>query len=223
MVIMRDNLNLQALINAAGEVIECQRVLANTQDNLVSDILRFSDNFVEWDHYPKDDVKDSSSGAQYYYHAHPNSKRGFTEHGHFHSFMKNKKNDNSEVLPLTHIIAISMDNHGIPQALFTVNHWVTGGVWEDADIVSTFLDDFLIDHAKPSWVVNRWITAMLKLYKTEIIKLVKERDLSIKKYQKEFPKGDVLEMRELEITSYLPISIEAKLLELQEMEEKNFL
>lgn len=216
---MQKNLNLDQLIEAAEEVIECQRILANTGDNIVAEILRFSDNFVEWDHYPNDDVIDQTTGAQYYYHAHPNPKRGFTEHGHFHTFMKNKKSQEQDILPLTHIIAISMDVYGIPQALFTVNHWVTGGIWEDASIVESFLENFLIDHARPSWVVNRWVNSMLKLYQSEIITLIQERDISIKKFRKQHPNEDVFEMKEYEITSYLPISIDTKLKSLLAMEQ----
>lgn len=216
---MKSNLNIDELLEAAEEVIECQRILANTGDNIVGEILRFSDNFVEWDHYPNDDVIDQATGAQYYYHAHSNPNRGFSEHGHFHTFMKNTKEAGPDVLPLTHIIAISMDVYGTPQALFTVNHWVTGGIWEDASIVESFLENFLIDHAKPSWVVNRWINAMLKLYQSEIIELIQERDFSIKKYQTQHPNQDIFEMKEYEVTSYLPISIDAKLKSLLAMEE----
>lgn len=216
---MQNNLSIDRFIEAAEEVIECQRILANTGDNIVSEILRFSDNFVEWDHYPSDDIFDQTSGAQYYYHAHSNPKRDFTEHGHFHTFMKNTKEKNPDILPLTHIIAISMDVYGAPQALFTVNHWVTGGVFENANVVESFLENFLIDHAKPSWVVNRWINAMLRLYQPEIIELIQERDLSIKKYRTQHPNEDIFEMKEYEVTSYLPISIDAKLKSLLTMEE----
>lgn len=113
-----------------------------------------------------------------------------------------------------------MDDYGAPQALFTVNHWVTGGVWESATTVEAFLDKFIIDHAKPSWIVNRWVNSMLKLYKPEIIKLIRERDLVIADYRKEHSGQDVFELRDLEIPSYLPISIESKLLELKDLENK---
>ena len=216
---MQNSLDINQLIEAAEEVIECQRVLSNTDDNIVTELLRFADSFVEWDHYPSDDVIDQISGAQYYYHAHSNSKRGFTEHGHFHTFMKNTKKKSPDNLPLTHIIAISMDAYGAPQALFTVNHWVTGGIWENANVVKSFLDDFFIDHAKPSWVANRWINAMLKLYRSEIIELVQKRDLSIKKYNTQHPNKNASKMKELEITSYLPISINKKLQELLSIEK----
>ncbi len=212
--------NFDEMLASAEEVLECQRVLANTNDNVVSDLLRFSDKeFIEWGHYPEDDVKDSTSGSQYYYHAHQSPNRSFKEHGHFHIFMKNYDKNNPDTLPLTHLIAISMNEFGAPQALFTVNHWITGGVWEDAPTVISFLDKFIIDHAKPSWAVNRWINAIVKLYKPQIIELVKQRDQEIKKLKETYQNQDIFELREIEILSYLPISIESKLLELQELEK----
>ncbi|HQS84992.1 MAG: hypothetical protein B7Y25_08535 [Alphaproteobacteria bacterium 16-39-46] len=168
--------NLKKIRQAAQEIVECQRILANTGHTVITELLRFSDDFFEWDPHPNDNVMDYNTGAQYYYHAHPKSKRGFKEHGHFHTFMKNEKPVDSETLPLTHIVAISMNAYGIPQGLFTVNHWVTDGIWEDAPTVESFLGNFLIDHAQPSWVVNRWINSMLRLYEPEIINLLKERD-----------------------------------------------
>ncbi len=212
--------NFDEMLGLAEEVLECQRILANTNDNVVSDLLKRSDKeFIEWDHYPEDDVKDSISGGQYYYHAHQSPNRSFKEHGHFHIFMKNYDKNNPETLPLTHLIAISMNEFGVPQALFTVNHWITGGVWEDAFIVESFLDKFIIDHAQPSWATNRWINAMIKLYKPQIIDLVRQRDSEIIKLKKAYPQQDIFELREIEILSYLPISIESKLLEIQELEK----
>lgn len=211
--------NLEEMLQAAEEVIECQRVLANTNDNVVSDLLRFSDKFVEWDHHPKGDVKDKLSGSQYYFHAHTSPNREFQEHGHFHLFMKNPPKDDSKTLPLTHLIAISVDEFGAPRALFTVNHWVPLGVWEEASVVESFLDKFVIDHARPSWVVNRWVSAMVKLYKPEIIELVRQRDTEIDLLREKYPEQDPFMCKEKEILSYLPISIESKLLQLQELEE----
>ena len=211
------NLTIQKTIEAAETLIECQRVLSNTDSNIVSDLLRFSENFVEWNHYPDGDVKDKISGGQYYYHAHPTNNRDFNEHGHFHIFLKNKKDDACK-LPLTHIIAISMDAFGAPKALFTVNHWVTGGVWENAETVISFLDKFIIDHAQPSWPANKWINSMMQLFREEIILLIKERDVYINKQQKDFPDKDILEDRDIEITSYLPISIIEKLIKIQSQE-----
>src|SRR3546814_9599922 len=72
---------------------------------------------------------------------------------------------------LSHLVAIAMNSGGLPFRLFTVNRWVTGEVWYRADDVIRLLDVFKIDHAQPSWPVNRWISAMVVLFKPQIAEL----------------------------------------------------
>src|SRR3546814_10011495 len=69
---------------------------------------------------------------------------------------------------LSHLVAIAMTPGGLPFRLFTVNRWVTGEVWYRADDVIRLLDVFKIDHAQPSWPLNRWISAMIVLFKPQI-------------------------------------------------------
>ena len=38
------------------------------------------------------------------------------------------------------------------------------------------VDRFCIDHANPSWPTNRWITAMMRLFKPQITALLTHRD-----------------------------------------------
>ncbi len=60
------------VMSAAGrEIRECYRALAKTGDNIVGEALRDQGVFREWDHYPRDDISDAVSHAQFYYHAHP--------------------------------------------------------------------------------------------------------------------------------------------------------
>ncbi|MDA0656511.1 MAG: hypothetical protein O2912_08915, partial [Proteobacteria bacterium] len=70
---------------AGGLVIECYRVLAKTEDNIVGEILKTEENFYEWDHYPDGDIYDGESHSQFYYHAHVAGGRP-GGHGHFHTF-----------------------------------------------------------------------------------------------------------------------------------------
>ena len=109
---------------------------------------------------------------------------------------------------LSHLVAISMTKAGLPFRLFTVNRWVTGEVWYKADDVCTLLDYFKIDHAQPSWPVNRWITAMIRLFKPQIADLIRARDRTIGIWQLEKPGIDIYEDRANEVTSYLDVSIE---------------
>ncbi|MBS0336178.1 MAG: hypothetical protein JSS40_05090 [Proteobacteria bacterium] len=213
-------------MRAAGlDVLEFQRVLAKGGLNIVGELLRGADGFVEYDHYPEDDVFDADSGAQYYYHAH----RGLHgEHGHFHTFLRARgmpagvslsDMPHAEPWPegndaLCHLISISMDAYGAPIGLFAPNRWVTGDTWYPADEVVRMLDCFRIDHANPSWPVNRWLGAMFLLYRPHIIELLHARDRKIALWREKHPREDVLEDRELEILAHLPISIAATMSEL---------
>ncbi len=214
---------LDAMAEAGQEVIEAHRVLAKTGDNLVGELLRDHDNFFEWDHYPPGDVYDGESHGQYYYHAHPPDQRFENEHGHFHTFLRPKgmpegiapapvpgfKKPDDPDDELSHLIAIAMTKEGFPFRLFTVNRWVTGEVWYTAGDVTMLLDCFEIDHARPSWPVNRWITAMVALFKPQIVALLGARDRAVADWVAAHPDGDVYEDRDLEVTSYLDISVEA--------------
>lgn len=208
---------LAEMAEAGAEILECYRVLAKTGDNIVGEILRGQGGFVELNHYPDGDVYDSDSGAQYYYHAHRDG-----EHGHFHTFLRQKgmpagmapiaqsdadymhQRDDS----LSHLIAISMDSYGFPISLFTTNRWVAADNWYACDDVVRMLDRFEIDHARPSWPVNRWITAMIKLFRPQIAALLRQRDDGLARWQAAHPARDAFEDRELEVISELPVSVE---------------
>ncbi len=213
-------------MRAAGlEIVECQRVLAKGGLNIVGELLRGAGTFVEHDHYPADDVFDNESGAQYYYHAH----RGLAgEHGHFHTFLRApgmpagvapSPAPHAEPWPsgdeaLAHLISISMDAYGLPIGLFVPNRWVTGDTWYPAGDVIAMLERFRIDHANPSWPVNRWLSAMFILFRPQIERLLLERDRVIEAWRRKLPGEDVLENRELEILAHAPISIESAVAEL---------
>jgi hypothetical protein len=212
---------LAAMAAAGDEVADCQRVLAKSGDNVVGEILRQQGTFYEWTHYPEGDVYDFVSHAQYYYHAHPKGERP-GEHGHFHTFLRPKgmpKGMRPAPIPgyvppadpddaLSHLVAISMDERGQPAQLFTTNRWVTGETWYAARDVIALLDRFVIDLARPSWPANRWITAMLRLFRPQIEALLAARDRAVAEWQRRHPRADVFEDRRLEVPSKLEISVE---------------
>ncbi len=220
---------LEAMAGAGQEVIDAHRVLAKTGDNLVGELLRDHENFFEWDHYPPGDVYDGESHGQYYYHAHPPDQRFDSEHGHFHTFLRPKgmpagiepapvpgfKKPDDPDDELSHLIAIAMTKEGLPFRLFTVNRWVTGEVWYTAGDVTTLLDCFKIDHAQPSWPVNRWISAMFWLFRPQIIGLLHERDAVVADWQKKHPDSDVFEDRDLDLPSRVEISVDQQISDVQ--------
>ena len=214
--------DLRAMAEAGQEIIEIYRLLAKTGDNAVGELIKGHETFFEWDHYPPGDVYDNETHGQYYYHAHPVEQRFDNEHGHFHTFVRPRgmppgikpaqvpgfempKDPNDA---LSHLIAISMTPQGFPFRLFSVNRWVTGEVWYSAKDVQTLLDYFKIDHTQPSWPVNRWITAMIRLFKPQISELLVARDAAVADWSKRHPDRDVYEDRELEVTSFVDISVE---------------
>lgn len=213
---------LEAMRAAGEEILECRRVLLKCGLNVVGEMLRGQGEFVEYDHYPADDVFDADSHAQYYYHAHRGSEG---EHGHFHTFLRAPgmpagvspvQYGGDEPWPsgdeaLSHLIAVSMDAYGEPIGLFTVNRWVTGDAWYAAADVIRMLERFDIDHANPSWPANRWLGAMLRLFRPQIEALVLARDAAVADWARAHPAVDVFEDRELEITSRTAISVEEQI------------
>jgi hypothetical protein len=215
---------LEAMAAAGAEVMEIHRVLAKTGDNIVGELLKHNGTFYEWDHYPPGDVYDHETHGQYYYHAHAGDQRFEGEHGHFHTFVRPKGMPPGMrparvpgfVAPadpndaLSHLVAVAMTPGGLPFRLFTVNRWVTGEVWYRAEDVIRLLDVFRIDHAQPSWPVNRWISALVVLFKPQIAELLRARDAKIVAWQEQSPEADVFEDRDLEVASFLDISVDGQ-------------
>jgi hypothetical protein len=213
---------LQVMAEAAREVLNCQRVLTKTGDNIVGEVLRGAGTFYEWRHYPQGDIYDAEYHAQYYYHAHPEEDRVSGEHGHFHTFLRplgmppgvapapvpDLKEPQSENEALSHLVGISMNRAGLPIRLFTTNRWVTGETWYAAGDVIRMLDCFVIDHARPSWPANRWITALMRMFRPQIIELLHARDAEIHRRRNIAPQINVFEDRDLEVASEMRVSIE---------------
>ena len=195
---------------------------------MVGELIKGEETFYEWNHYPDGDIYDGETGSQFFYHAHPADIR-IGEHGHFHTFLRPDGMTEAMkpapvpdfVMPedpddaLSHIIGISMDKFGDPICLFTTNRWVTDEIWYAAEDVIAMLDLFEIGHTQPSWPVNRWISAMMRLYKPQIAQLVRERDVTVAGWQPAAKENgeeeSVFEDRALEVTSFKTISLESQI------------
>jgi hypothetical protein len=112
---------------------------------------------------------------------------------------------------LSHLIAISMNRAGYPIHLFTTNRWITADNWYAADDVIRMLDRFEMDLAWPSWPVNIWVTSMLRLFRPQIVELVRKRDAAVANWRKKHPDVDAFEDRGCDITSDRKISVEAQI------------
>lgn len=217
---------LQEMTAAGDEIRECYRVLGKAGLNVVGEILKGQGNFYEMDHYPKGDVYDPETHSQYYYHAH-RAETG--EHGHFHTFLRRKgmtegmtpvAYDGDAEWPqgddvLSHLVCISMNKQGFPIGLFAVNRWVTGENWFRAQDVIVMLDRFLVDHAYPSWPVNRWISAMIRLFRPQVVALLEHRDQVVSAWRRANPGVDVFEDRNLEVTGSIEIGVDEQLEEVR--------
>lgn len=211
---------LDRMFRAGEQLIEADRALARAGANIVG-LLAGDDAFREWDHYPAGDCHDPETHCQYYYHAHRGAPG---EHGHFHTFLRSRgMPEGARPLPLertaawprgsesvAHLIAVSMNETGVPTHLFTTNRWVTGEALYGAGDVLAMLDRFVIDQTDPSWMVNRWMTALLGLFRPQIEQLLHKRDAVIAR-RLQLAEQDPLEDRDLEITSIARIDTNAQI------------
>lgn len=180
---------------ALEEIAFCESVLAKGGLNVLSDTFQGVSSIAAWDHYPPGDVFDPASNAQWFYHCHP-AAEGEAEHGHFHCFLR----PDGPQGPIHHLIAIGIDAEGRLLRLFTVNQWVVGDDWADAETTIPLLGRFDMQMPRPSYLVNRWLTAIFGAYEAEIAGLIRERDRVLAAH--EAPEGVVAPQdRGLEVTS----------------------
>ncbi len=187
---------------AAREVLFCETVLRKTGDTVLLDVLRGAGDMTVWQHYPPGDVFDPESGAQWYYHAHPEPGMA-GEHGHFHCFIRPDGREG----PVHHLVAVGVDAHGRLLRLFTVNQWVVGDTWLSAEETIGLLPRFDVQLGRPSYLTNRWLTGVLRLYEPEIAGLIRERDKRIETWHPETPAAEVRQDRALEVTSELAVDL----------------
>lgn len=214
-----DRAALETMGAAAAEITECSRVLKKAGLNPVGEVLKGQGKFVKMGHYPKGDVFDRETQSQYYYHAHRDG-----EHGHFHCFLRapgmpegvapvpeaEGRDWPSGDKALAHLVAVSMDRFGVPIRLFTTNQWVTGETWYPAADVIRMLPRFAIDHAHPSWPTNRWLSALLRLFRPQIEALIEARDAALAAHRAAHPDTDPFANRSLETLSETAIDVVAQ-------------
>lgn len=208
---------------ASGEALkENLHLLKKSGHNPVGRCLENQGVFYEDAHYPKGDVYDKESHAQYYYHAHrPESG----EHGHFHTFVRSRGMPSGmKPVPysgdgprpkgkdaISHLVAISMDKPGMPIGMFTTNRWVTGESFYSAKDAIRLIDRFSIEQSYPCLATNRTLTNLLQLFKPQIKALLVRRDETISDWEAAHPDKDVYEDRSLEITSIVDIRIDRQI------------
>jgi hypothetical protein len=230
-------IDIEQMTSAAATIHECRRELAARDATLLDEIMPSGAAVREWQRYPEGEVYDPKGHAQYFFHAHPANVRQAPEHGHFHTFLRAEgmpvglaplllpELAVADVVPLapqaaplkrgtreevSHLIAIAIDVRGEPIRLFTTNRWVTGETWYRAEDVILMLDRFVIDEAQPSALLNRWIGAIIQLFRPQIAGLLRARDETVMGWRRR-RRTQVFEDPRLEITSGLNIVLDAQL------------
>jgi hypothetical protein len=228
---------IERMTAAAAVIRECRRDLAARNSDILKELTAAGAVVSDWRHYPEGDVYDPSSHAQYFFHAHPGDSRPALESGHFHTFLRPegmppgvaplllpelavadvaalppqaapiKRGARDEV---SHLVAIAIDVRGEPVRLFTTNRWVTGETWYRADDVILMLDRFSISEMEPSDAVNRWVGAMIQLFRPQIGALLRVRDATVMAWRRR-RRTHVFEDPRLEVTSSLEITLDAQL------------
>jgi hypothetical protein len=228
---------IEQMTSAAAVIRDCRRELVARDANLLSEVTAGMAAIAEWRHYPEGEAYDPKSHSQYFFHAHPATGRPAAEQGHFHTFLRAegmpigiaplllpelavadvpalppqapplKRGTRDEV---SHLIAIAIDLRGEPIRLFTTNRWVTGEAWYRADDVIRMLDRFVITAEEPSAVLNRWVGAMIGLFRPQIAALLRARDDTVMAWRRR-RRTPVFEDPRLEVTSSLDVELDAQL------------
>lgn len=159
---------------AQDEITFCEAILAKAGQTVLTETLRDAPSVTAWSHYPPGDVFDPASGSQWYYHCHTPAADEI-EHGHFHCFVRPDGSSG----PVHHLVAVGVDRFGRLHRLFTVNHWVVGDDWLDAEPTIGLLDRFDMQMPRPSYLVNRWLTGVIRRYQDEIAELIRARDVRL--------------------------------------------
>lgn len=177
-------------IEAAGIVIETVTRMAADGRPLMARVLPAGDIHF-WAHYPDDDARDRITRSRWYYHVHAPGDRDPAEHGHFHLFLHLiQLTDGAEPLAapeegeaapahVSHIAGLSVDHSGVPLAWFSTNRWVTDEFLYSARTMNAHLERFNVDSTDEDDLVNRFLTAMVALYRTDLAELLKRRDAAL--------------------------------------------
>lgn len=210
------------MLGYAAQVLEAQQQMIHHKGkNILHYTLNKKRKFERMNHYPKGDRIDHSTGAQFFYHCHRENFES-TEHGHFHCFLRykhipksikpapladwDKYMDN----PMTHLVAIAMNQMGQPIRLFTVNRWVTSEICYEAKHVPNFIKRYKMTlQNDPYWqVLDKWVEGMLHLFAPQISWLHHARDLRMQDYQQN--KGIINPYIDHDIEELSEISIDLK-------------
>jgi len=161
-----------SLRQAARVVLDCLEDMGARHTNAVLELYPAQGEIIEHHRYPPDGLHIAGDTWRAYYHSHDYPDRPREEHGHFHIFRKIAERGRG-MQDWAHVAGLVMDREGQPLCWTAVNRWVTGGMWLPADQLGNIVSAITPDVDPP---VARWLLAMIKLYRNELILLFRQRD-----------------------------------------------
>lgn len=176
-----------------------------------------------WQHYPKKDARDRDTRSRWYYHVHAPGDRDADEHGHFHLFLHRTQLPEGSVptvMPpegedakahVTHIAGLSINHQGIPRAWFVTNRFITNEFLYPADVMIAHLPDYMVDNTQEDSLVNRFVTAMVALYRDEIAELLRLRDVRQAELVAEHGATAYEKESGVDLLASIPIDLDAKI------------
>jgi hypothetical protein len=180
-------------------LIEITNRFAAQQSNSVLAVLP-DDGQIEYDQkYPEAKLNFAMTGAMAYYHIHSADNRPAEEHGHFHIFLQDA------VGQWCHLAALSVDAYGQPLQWFTVNHWVTGEVWAQRQVLLQKLSGLKNDPRLN--MVEQWLLALLRFYEEDIARLLEQRDNRLAVLGADHKHRDIMQDRNIYTLSSLDIHL----------------
>jgi hypothetical protein len=199
---------------AVETFVEATIELASAGLPLMRRVVEDDADFRVWDHFPKDDAVDPTHGTRWFYHAHVPKPTWPHEHGHFHLFLERRHfaarraiagpcEPDSDKPELVHVIALSIDQQGLPIRLFTTNRWATDEWLYPAGEILDRLPAFDLSAATGDPLVNHWLSAAVAAYGPEIYVALRDRDQAIAGRTSEF-----FESRDHEMLSRVEIDLD---------------
>lgn len=162
---------MQRAAQGMVDLMSRTRRMASLRGGLLSELVGDRGTVHAWEHLPDNDAYDPASGYRWYYHCHSREGRTVGEHGHFHLF-----GDVASGHGVTHLLAISVSDRGMPIGLFTTNRWVTDERLQPAVRVQRLIRNWSCASPQRLHRVHAWIDGVLRAFSPQVRWLLAERD-----------------------------------------------
>jgi hypothetical protein len=186
-------------MKAARELLDLLEGLERKGTSVI-DLVRDGQPLQPWRLYPGESgIFDRQTRCQFYYHSHGADH----EAGHFHTVRLFADHT-------VHVVAISLTPGGWPQALFTLNLWAIGDVYESAEHLRRYVRRFRLGEQVGRPPLVRFINLIFQAFGPHIEQLQDEKIATLASYRAAHPGVDVFEDRSLEILSRVEIDVRAR-------------